>query len=404
MKRLEQDSPTQTPHFVDHPPFKGVLENLASNPGDAILRYTQEKIAQGQEIISLVQGQSDLKTPDFIINATTKAMQDGKTFYGPTPGQPFLRESLSRYYKNIYGANVSPDRFFVTPSGTTAMHVALSMVLEPGDDIVAITPIWKNLISAVELTGATTTNVPLTLGQDNQWRLDLDKLFDSVSARTRAILIVTPSNPAGWTANATEIRAILNFARTNGLWVIADEVYGRMMYGQKHAPSFLDIADENDNLLLLNSFSKNWSMTGWRVGWLVGPRNVEEKIRNAALYTFLCTPTFLQYGAAAALDEGEEFLAAHMDLWSRNRDTVMDKLGNHPRITVLKPQATYYALFRVEGETDCLSLARQCIDKAGVALAPGCAFGAVSKGYLRLCFAGGEEKLNTVLDKLCNTL
>ena len=386
--------------FDSHPPFKQALEMLPVNPGDAILRYAAEKPG----VISLVQGQSDNVTPDFIMNAAIKSMQSGQTFYGQTSGQPVLLEALSNYYRNIFGVNAGPERFFVTPSGTAAMHIALTMLLEPGDDIVAITPIWKNLISAVELTGATSTNVSLTLDKNGKWKLDLDKLFDSVTPRTRAILVVTPSNPTGWCASETEIRAILNFARANGLWVIADEVYGRMTYDRPRAPSFHDIADDDDNLLLINSFSKNWSMTGWRLGWLAGPKRMAEKIRSAALYNHLCAPTFLQYGAAAALNDGEEFLAQHLSLWRSNREMVKERFKDHPRIRLLEPDATYYALFSVEGENDCLKLARRVIDEAGVALAPGGAFGQASKGMLRLCFAGGEEKISGVLDRLGSAL
>lgn len=375
--------------------FRPVLHALTANPGADLMQYARKK----QNIITLGQGEGDAPTPDFICNAAAKAMTEGRTFYGPVLGREELRQALSDYYKRIYNLTISPERMFVTSSGSTAMHISLAAILDKGDEVLAITPIWRNLLGAIELTQASTKQVSLDY-VDDKWSLDLEKLFSSVSDKTRMILLVTPSNPTGWTATPEEIKAILDFARSRGIWVLADEVYGRLVYEGVRAPSFLDHAREDDQLLVVNSFSKSWAMTGWRLGWIVGPRAAEAKIRDVALYNKLCPPTFTQYGAIAALENGEEFIKSQLKLWHSNRDLVVKRFQDMGTITMAYPESTFYALFKTQGFDDCIGLTKRLIDEAGVLLSPGCAFGEASKGYLRLCFAVSEKRLNEALDRI----
>ncbi len=375
--------------------FRPVLHALTANPGAEMMRYAQGK----QDIITLGQGEGDAPTPDFIVNATVNAMRDGKTFYGPVLGKDELRETLSRYYKRIYRMDIPSKRFFVTSSGSTAMHLSLAALVDKGDEVIAITPIWKNLIGAIELTQATTQQVSLDY-IDNEWRLDLDRLFDAVTDKTKVILLVSPSNPTGWVASKEEMRAILEFARARGIWILADEVYGRLVYEGIRAPSFLDVCEPDDLLLVVNSFSKSWAMTGWRLGWIVGPEEAEDKIRDVALYNKLCPPTFTQYGAIAALEEGEDFLKSQIDMWRSNRDLVVRRFQEMGNVQMSYPASTFYAFFKVDGEEDCIALTKRLIDEAGVLLSPGSAFGIAARGYIRLCFAVSEARLSEALDRI----
>ncbi len=375
--------------------FRPVLHALTANPGAEMMRYAQGK----EDIITLGQGEGDAPTPDFICEAAAKALKDGKTFYGPVLGRDELRQALSEYYERIYKLDIPSQRIFVASSGSTAMHLSLTALVDKGDEVVAITPIWKNLLGAVELTQATTKQVSLDY-IDNEWVLDLDKLFAAVNERTKVILIVTPSNPTGWTASKDKLRAILDFARARGIWILSDEVYGRLVYEGTRAPSFLDVAKDDDLLLVVNSFSKSWAMTGWRLGWIVGPLEAEAKIRDVALYNKLCPPTFTQYGAMAALENGEEFLKSQLKLWHANRDLVVDRFKKMGNIHMSYPKSTFYAFFKVEGENDCIALTKRLIDEAGVLLSPGSAFGKEAKGYIRLCFAVSKERLNEALDRI----
>lgn len=375
--------------------FRPVLHALTANPGADLIQYARKK----QNMITLGQGEGDAPTPDFICDAVMQAMREGRTFYGPVLGREELRQAISDYYGRIYKLDIAPERVFVTSSGSTAMHLSLAALVDKGDEVVAITPIWKNLLGAVELTQASMKQVSLDYKND-RWELDLEKLFAAVTERTKVFLIVTPSNPTGWTATKEEMQKILDFARERGIWILSDEVYGRLVYEGVRAPSFLDIAKDDDQLLVVNSFSKTWAMTGWRLGWIVGSREAEAKIRDVALYNNLCPPSFTQYGAIAALEQGEDFIKSQIDLWRSNRNLVVERFKKMGNVSMSYPESTFYALFKVEGEPDCIALTKRLIDEAGVLLSPGSAFGKASRGYLRLCFAVSEKRLTEALDRI----
>lgn len=379
-----------------HHQFRSVLSGLSPNPGAEMLRYGWTKPG----IISLAQGEGSMKTPDFITDATHKALQDGKTFYAPVLGVPELRQEISTYYSQAFGLNIPTNRIYATSSGTTAMHLAMTAILDEGDEVVAVTPIWKNLLGAIELTQAKTVQVPLEHREGRGWDLDLDKLFDAVTSKTKALLLVTPSNPTGWVMKADDIKRVIDFARDRGIWIIADEVYGRIVFDGKRSPSFLDYAQPDDKLFVVNSFSKAWAMTGWRLGWLVGPAQSEEAVRDIALYDNMGPPTYAQYGAIAALRHGEPFVQEQITAWKSNLDILMDRFNSNGRLLMQRPESTFYAFFRVDGEEDDLTLVKRLIDEANLSLAPGCAFGKCCSGWIRMCFAVSEQKLIESLDRL----
>ncbi|MCD8563334.1 MAG: aminotransferase class I/II-fold pyridoxal phosphate-dependent enzyme [Alphaproteobacteria bacterium] len=256
------------PLFEENYPLNKALCDMSPNIAAELMNYAREK---GPDVISLAQGEGCMPTPDFITEAAAKALKEGKTFYGRPLGLPELREEISAYYKRVYGLDIGPGRVFITTSGSNAMNLTLRALLNKGDEVVAITPIWKNLLGAVELSDAHVRQVGLTEGAEG-WKLDLDKLFAACNEKTRAILVVSPSNPTGWMISGEEIQKIMEFARARNIWVIADEVYGRLVYDGPRAVSFLDYAEPDDLLMVINSFSKTWAMTGWRLGWITGRR------------------------------------------------------------------------------------------------------------------------------------
>ncbi len=376
--------------------FRPLLQNLTKNPGAEMLRYGWRM----QDVISLGQGEGCAPTPDFINEATYTALKNGKTHYGPVLGQPALRDEISTYYKNIFNLNIPSNRVFITGSGTTAMHLALTSILDIGDEVVAVTPIWKNLLGAVEIAQAKTHTVALEFTEGAGWRLDIDKLLAACTPLTKAVLIVSPSNPTGWVMSKAEMQRVIDFTRERGIWIVSDEVYNRSLYGQNHSPSFLEVANNDDLVLTVNSFSKAWAMTGWRLGWLVGPSFSEGIIRDLALYDNMGPPTFTQFGGIEALKNGEAFIQEQMKMWQENLNYLYDRLSANPKISLEKPISTFYAFFKVKGEDDCLDLAKRFIDEGGVSLAPGCAFGHDSKGWIRLCFAVSRTKLEKALDRI----
>lgn len=378
------------------PQFRSVLSSLSPNQGAEMLRYGWTKPG----ILSLAQGEGSMPTPDFIADATYAALKEGKTFYAPVLGVPELRQEISNYYASVFNMPIPTSRIFVTSSGTTAMHLAMTSILDEGDEIIAVTPIWKNLLGAIELTQAKCVQVALEHDDIKGWSLDLNKLFDSVTSKTKAMLIVTPSNPTGWTMTSDDIKTVLDFARERGIWIIADEVYSRIVYEGMRSPSFLDHAEPDDKLFIVNSFSKSYAMTGWRLGWLVGPANSETPVRDLALYDNMGPPTYAQYGAVSAIRHGEPFIAEQVALWKSNLDLVMERFQSNGRIKMHRPPSTFYAFFSVDGEPDCMKLIKTLIDDSLLSLAPGCAFGKCCSGWVRMCFAVSGQKMTDALDRL----
>lgn len=375
--------------------YRNCFKTMGANRSAELLRYGKSKAG----CISLAQGEGTMPTPTFICEAAARALSDGKTFYALGAGLPELRQEISTYYARTYGVNVPINRITVTASGTNAVHYALLSILEEGDEVLAVTPIWKNLIGITELAGGAIKEFPM-VEDETGWTLDLEGMFAACTQSTKALLIVTPNNPTGWTMSAADVRRVLDFARERGIWVIADEVYGRCVHATSRAPSFLDYAHDDDRLYVINSFSKTWAMTGWRLGWLIGPADSEDKIRDLVLYENMGTPTFNQFGAIAALRHGEEFLAQQKAMWQENLDLVMDRLPRLKGMSMARPPAAFYAFLRVEGCVDSYELTRELIDEAGVSLSPGAAFGNGFGEHLRLCFAVSPDVLADALDRL----
>lgn len=374
--------------------YRRCLNRISPNMAAELLRYGRSKA----DVITLAQGENDAPTPDFIRDAAMKALQDGRTFYGQPLGNPELRQEISTYYARIYDLNIPTSRIFVTSSGTTAVHMALQSILDEGDEVVAVTPIWKNLIGIIEMAGASLNEVCMSETGDG-WTLDINDLFNAVTPKTKAILLVTPSNPTGWVMPEDQIKQVMEFARARDIWIVSDEIYSRCVFGRTRAPSFLDVSEPDDKLYIINSFSKNYSMTGWRLGWLVGPASAETKIYDTALYEYMCPADFTQHAGIAALRHGEPFIKNQLEQWQKNIDLIEESFARTGKAHMVRPPATFYAFFRIDGVTDSMSCARRMIDEVGLSLAPGCSFGSSSKEYLRLCFGVSPEKLTKALTR-----
>jgi aspartate/methionine/tyrosine aminotransferase len=379
------------------PFMRPVLNDIRHNPGAEMVRYARRR----SDIISLASGETDSPTPRFITDAVEGALRDGKTFYGPILGNPDLRQDIADSYQRLHDVTLPQERVIVTSSGTSAIHLSLLSTVEKGDEVVAVFPLWKNLLGAIRLQEATVRGVDLTLDMGSgKWVLDLDRLFAEVTPKTRAIVLNSPNNPTGWVMPLEQMRAVMEFARARGIWVIADEVYERLTYDTQCAPSFLEVAEPEDRLFIINSFSKNWAMTGWRLGWMIGPAQAEPRIYDLVLYDNMGPPNFTQYGAMAALKHGEDFVAEQKTRFRKHEQIVHDALTRIGGIEAVRPESSFYAFFKSHREPDCMSFARRLIDEHGLGLAPGCAFGRNFNGYMRLCFAVSEPRLREALGRL----
>lgn len=355
-------------------------------------------------LIPLWVGEGDLPTPDFITAAATRSLAAGETYYTYQRGLPELRRALAAYHERTYGLPSDPERFFVTGSGMQAIQIAVTMVAGAGDEVIVPTPAWPNSAAAVGVRGARPVEVAMAFGPDG-WHLDFDRLAAAIGPRTRALTINSPSNPIGWVASREDLARLLDLARRHGLWIVADEVYGRFVYdGGAVAPSFRDVADPSDRILYVNTFSKNWAMTGWRVGWIEADPSLGAVIENLIQYSTSGVAAFMQRAATVALEEGDAFLAAQLERAAESRRIVLDGLGRSNRIRFQAPAGAFYLFFAVEGETDSGRLAYRIIDEAGVGLAPGTAFGAGGGAFFRLCYARSPAQIAEATRRLLNWL
>ncbi|MGE6781018.1 pyridoxal phosphate-dependent aminotransferase [Ensifer adhaerens] len=356
--------------------------------------------ARGRDgLIPLWVGEGDLPTPAFISDVARDALAAGETFYTWQRGIPPLREALSRYYQRRFQKTLGPENFYVVGSAMQAIKLSIEAIASPGDEMVLLTPAWPNFAAAADLSGVRPVSVQLRF-EHGKWQLDLDRLQAAIGPKTKALFINTPSNPTGWTATREELAAILGLARRHGLWVIADEIYALYYYGGARAPSFLDVMAEGDRILFVNSFSKNWSMTGWRVGWIVAPPEIGQVLENLVQYSTSGVAQFLQRGAVVALDEGDAFVDANVAKAATNRDVFCDALIATNRVETLKPDGALYAFLKIDGVTDSRAAAIDIVDKTGVGLAPGTAFGDGGALFMRACFLRDPGHVKEAADRL----
>jgi len=356
-----------------------------------------------KDLIPLYVGEGDLPTPAFIRDAAEESLASGETFYTAQRGVPELRAALAEYHAALYGRPFEPDRFFVTSGGMHAIQIACRMAAGSGDEVLVPMPVWPNISAAIGIGGAIPVPVPMSFGNAG-WVLDVDRLADAITERTRAIFINAPANPTGWTATLDELRAIAEITDRHGLWLIADEVYQRFFYAGSRAPSLYDLGLPGDRTLLVNTFSKNWAMTGWRVGWLAAGPRLGGVIENLIQYSSSGTPTFTQRAATVALTDGEPFLAAQVERARHGRDVICTALRSTGRVRFAEPDGGFYVFFAVDGEDDTRALALRLIDEAGVGLAPGAAFGGPGASFLRLCFARDPKVLEEAARRLADWL
>ncbi|WP_119257576.1 pyridoxal phosphate-dependent aminotransferase [Shinella zoogloeoides] len=356
--------------------------------------------ARGREgLIPLWVGEGDLPTPEFIARAASDALLRGETFYTWQRGIPELRAALSRYYARRFGAMLPDEHFYVVGSGMQAIKLAIEALVSPGDDMVYLTPAWPNFAAAAELSGANTIAVPLDF-TGGRWQLDLGRVEAAITPKTRVLFVNTPSNPTGWTATREDLASLLAIARRHDLWIMADEIYALYHYAGGRAPSFLDVMEDGDRVIFVNSFSKNWSMTGWRVGWIVAPPEIGQVLENLIQYSTSGVPQFLQQGAVVALDEGDAFVQANIDKAARNRDIFCDALITTNRVETLKPDGALYAFLKIDGVTDSRLAALDIVDRTNVGLAPGTAFGPGGEFFMRACFLRDSGQVAEAAERL----
>ncbi|MFZ2006575.1 MAG: pyridoxal phosphate-dependent aminotransferase [Stellaceae bacterium] len=352
------------------------------------------------DVVGLWYGEGDVPTPAFIGEAAAGAMRAGETFYTYKAGLPELRQTIADYLSGLYAKPVGMERIAVTSAGINALMLIAQALIDPGDNLVIVAPIWPNIAAVVSIMGGEPRLVSLDPVPGGGWRLDLDKLVAACDTRTKGIFVNSPANPTGWTASADEIAALTEFARRRGLWIVADEVYNRIVYGNQVAPSFLVPGEPDDRLIVVNSFSKTWAMTGWRLGWVVIPPDLLPTIEKLIEFNTSGSPTFLQRAGIAAIRNGEPFVRSFVARCRDAREAAIGALQTCRRVEVARPDGAFYAFLRVAGVSDSAAFAKELLAKTKVGLAPGSAFGPMGEGYLRLCFAREPAAIAAAVERL----
>lgn len=381
-------------------PDARICESILDLPGSRI-RVVTRASADIPDMIKLWFGEGDEATPEFVRKAAAAALEKGETFYAPNRGIAPLLQAISDYLMRAYGAEIGSDRIVVTASGMNAIMITIQCLIEPGDSAVVVGPIWPNGRAAIKAMGGEPRDVFLQPQEDGRWKLDLQQLFDACDETTKLIMINSPGNPTGWVASEAELKAILDFCRERGIWILSDEVYGRIIYGAaKHAPSYYTLAQPEDPVVIVNSFSKSWSMTGWRLGWIVAPPRLCAVVEKMTEFNISHPTTFVQWGGVTALNDGDSYIEGLVERYSRAADMVYQALAPLPRVRLAKPEGAFYAFFALEGMTDSLNACIDLARKARVGLAPGIAFGPAGEGRIRLCYAASLPKLSEALERL----
>ncbi|TCS38848.1 pyridoxal phosphate-dependent aminotransferase [Reinekea marinisedimentorum] len=348
-------------------------------------------------------GESDISTPDFISRAAIESLNKGETLYTPNNGLPALRETLADYQNRLFSRSFSAENIVVTLSGTNAVMLAAQTIVKPEDRVVVLSPAYPVLTAIPRLLGAEVVEFPLSAA-GGSYQLDIDALR-TVLKGARALIINSPCNPTGWMASDEQIQQLTALSRELGFWIISDEVYNRHVYQQRCAPSFCSHMSESDTIIVCNSFSKAWCMTGWRLGWLTVPKAVRPTITKLIEFNVSCAPAFVQAAGIAAIEKGEVFLQQTVERFRVSREMTQRALTGIRGVTLYETPATFYAFLKVEGLADnSQPFILDMIETAKVGVAPGEAFGKAGRGHLRVCYGANHDALQNALHRLRNFL
>ena len=372
------------------------------------IREIADAAMRMEGVFKLYFGESNVPTPDYIKQAAARALDEGYTYYSENAGLPGLRQDLAAYYRRVHGVELDPQsEILVTASGVQALNVGIRCLLNPGDEALVLTPAWPNGAAIIRMDNAVPVEAPLPL-RGGRYAVDFDALRAVLTPRTRLLVYTSPSNPLGWVATEEEQDGLLEFARRHDLWLLADEVYDRLYYAGQAlgaaAPSILRKATRQDGVLVAQSFSKTFCMTGWRLGWLVARRDVVEK--GAQLNEFIVShaASFTQRAAQSALAHGEPEFLRMLERLKDNRDFCLDALRRMPGVTVPSPDGAFYVFPRIAGLTDSFAFCWKLLHETRVGIAPGVAFGAGGEGSVRICYAAERAILEPAMERLARFL
>jgi aspartate/methionine/tyrosine aminotransferase len=372
------------------------------------IRELADAAMKMEGVFKLYFGESNVPTPEYIKRAAVKALEEGYTFYTENAGLPGLRQDLAEYYCKLQGVELDPgSEIVITASGVQAIHVGIRCVINPGDEALVLTPVWPNASAIIQMYNAVPVEVP-HLFRESRYTIDFDALQAAVTTRTRLLVYTSPSNPLGWVATEEEQKRLLDFARRNALWVLADEVYDRLYYRGTElgapAPSLLRQATRDDAVMITQSFSKTYCMTGWRIGWLLARSDLGKKAAQLNEFIASHAPSFTQRAAQTALRNGEEELRQMLYRLKENRDYCLSALRRMAGVTVPFPDGAFYLFPKIHDLQDSFAFCLKLLEETKVGIAPGVAFGAGGEGAVRICYAAERKILEPAMERLASFL
>jgi aspartate/methionine/tyrosine aminotransferase len=351
--------------------------------------------------IKLCYGESDMPTPEFICRAAYEASLAGHTFYTNPAGYPELRSAIAGKIHQLHGVTYRPSEIMSTVGASMAIWVAIRTCMGAGDNAIIVAPTYAIFANAVIMAGGQPRLVALER-DGARFRLDLDRVRRAIDDNTRMLIVNSPSNPTGWVMTQAEQDALLALANEHDLTVLADEVYERLAFDMPVAPSFAErrsAFENDDNLIVVNSFSKTYNMTGWRLGWAQSSERTIALMASAAEFMTSNAAAMVQQAGIVALRDGESYVGELRAHYAARRAQVSEALAAIPGVVLIQPDGAFYAFVEIERLTDSAAFAARLVREAGIAVAPGSAFGPSGEGYVRFCFAATEATLGKALGR-----
>jgi len=370
----------------------------ASAMQPSLIREVAETGMGMSDIVPLWFGEGRWPTSKIAVAAAQQALANGDHFYQPNSGKPELRASLQHYMNRLYDLKLDISAITVTGSGMQAMMLSAQALTDPGDRVIVVGPSWPNLAESFKIAGADIQFVPLTPKQ-GRWHLDMDRLLATIQPDTKAVLVNSPNNPTGWVMPAEDQKNLLLHCRKQGTWIVSDDVYSRLYQHGNAAPHMMSCAEPQDRLISVNSFSKAWSMTGWRLAWLAGPAELAPIFAQLTEYNMSCSSGFVQEAGKAMIEQGEGEVRQLQERLAQSYQLIKTRLQAIEDVKFIDPDGAFYSFFSIDGLTNSVGFCKALIQTAGVGLAPGLAFGAQAEGYVRLCYAQDIALLEEAFDR-----
>ena len=376
------------------------LNRLGTESAFSVLAEAKKLEAAGNPMIHLGLGQPDFKTPKHVVEAAKKALDDGHHGYVLSNGILECRQAVTRWIKKRYNAEVNPERITIMPGGKPTMHYAIQCFGEPGAEIIHPTPAFPIYESMINYTGSTA--VPYDLTEDKDLKFSADKILSLITDKTRLLILINPNNPTGSFVEKSEIDKLAEGLKKHPhVTILSDEIYSRQIFDGKEMPTFFNYPELRDRLIVLEGWSKAYSMTGWRLGWSFWPENLIEHVNKLLINSVSCVNAAAQFAGIAALDGPDDSIHLMMEKFTQRRKLIHEGLNSLPGIECSLPGGAFYAFPKVIGTgMDGSEFCKRAMHEAGVAIVPGTAFGKTSKDYARFSFAASQDNISNALENI----